>query len=259
MNLHQLRSFVGVYRAGSILKAAQDLGVAQPAASAHIRALEAELGKPLFTRHARGVHPTPLADELARSIGTRLDGAEAAFARLRTRVPDLAGTVQLAGPPEFMGARMPPVLAAFAATDIDIRLRLGGRDDIYDWLRHDQIDLAITASQPQNPALGSEVIAQERLLMVAAPDFDASGGIAADWPWLAYDQDMPLIRQVLAAGGRALVDDLMLKMCGTVADLAARSGNRRGGRDGAARLSVPECAGSGPAEGAGQCGIGAGE
>ncbi|MCC3741134.1 LysR family transcriptional regulator [Rouxiella badensis] len=42
--LVQLRSFVEVYKAGSISKAAMRLGISQPAMSAHIHSLEAFTG-----------------------------------------------------------------------------------------------------------------------------------------------------------------------------------------------------------------------
>lgn len=199
MNLHHLRTFMGVYRASSISKAANTLGIAQPAASAQLRSLEQELGKPLFTRHARGVRPTAVADELARAIGSRLDGAEAAFESLRSRSDSLVGTIHLAGPAEFMGSRMPAVLISLAIAGIDVRVRLGGRDAIYGWLAAGEIDIAITASEPDDAALGHEVVATERLLLVAAPRLDLSGPPESDWPWLAYDETLPLIRSVLNA------------------------------------------------------------
>lgn len=47
-HLAQLRTFLEAYRKGSISKATIRVGLIQPAASAHIRALEAALGRPLF-------------------------------------------------------------------------------------------------------------------------------------------------------------------------------------------------------------------
>ena len=48
MSLQTLRSFVEVYRSGSISDAARALGLTQPAVSQHIAALETQLGKQLF-------------------------------------------------------------------------------------------------------------------------------------------------------------------------------------------------------------------
>ena len=65
MSLLQLRTFVEVYRRRSLSEAARAIGITQPAASQHIASLEAQLGRPLFDRHSRGVRPTAIADDLA--------------------------------------------------------------------------------------------------------------------------------------------------------------------------------------------------
>ena len=59
MDIRQLRYFLGVVRAGSFSRAAEILGVVQPALGAQIRRLEAELGLPLLRRLPRGVVVTP--------------------------------------------------------------------------------------------------------------------------------------------------------------------------------------------------------
>ncbi|MFV0472914.1 MAG: LysR family transcriptional regulator [Pikeienuella sp.] len=206
MNLHHLRTFLEVWRTRSISHAASSLGMTQPAASGQIRALEAELGYALFRRHARGVAPTVAANELAQAIGDGLDAAEAAFERLRLRSDALRGVVHLAGPTEFMGARMPPVAASLAAEGVDLHIRLGGRDAIYRWLDEGAVELAITASEPDDPALGYRPVLEERLFVVAAPFLDLTMRPRADWPWLVYDETMPMARTYLAAacaGSRA--------------------------------------------------------
>src|SRR6476646_9757409 len=53
MDVDQLLSFERVVREGSFTRAALSLGIGQPAVSARIQALEAELGGPVFTRGRR--------------------------------------------------------------------------------------------------------------------------------------------------------------------------------------------------------------
>ncbi|MFC7661379.1 LysR family transcriptional regulator [Pseudonocardia benzenivorans] len=54
MELRQLRYFAEVAHVGSFLGAADRLDVAQPSLWRQVKALEAELGVPLFERSGRG-------------------------------------------------------------------------------------------------------------------------------------------------------------------------------------------------------------
>ena len=201
-----LRTFLEVHRSRSISRAAVSLGITQPAASAHIRTLEQQLGRPLFRRHARGVEATPAGDELAAAVGTDLDGLEATFSALRARAEAVVGTVRLAGPVEFLRARMADPLARLTAAGLSVRVTLGGRDVIYRALREGAVDLAVTASRPGERGLDFAKIGEERLVPVAAPAWVArtlgdraalSGALAA--PAVADDEDLSLLRSYLEA------------------------------------------------------------
>ncbi|MBT2134519.1 LysR family transcriptional regulator [Croceibacterium sp. LX-88] len=124
-HLIYLRTFLDTYRAGSLTRAAQRLGITQPAASAHIAALETMLGKPLFVRQARGVAPTPAADDLARSIASNLDGIEATMTAAQARSDHLGGTVHLVGPAEYLSLQIAPALVPLLAEGLRLRLQTG--------------------------------------------------------------------------------------------------------------------------------------
>lgn len=68
MDLNLLRVFDAIYAARSISKAAERLGLSQPACSQALSRLRIELRDPLFERTAGGVKPTERADRLARSV-----------------------------------------------------------------------------------------------------------------------------------------------------------------------------------------------
>ena len=76
LSLHQLTCFISVYEHGSLTRAAEELGYAQPSVSEQIRALEKSLGVQLFRRVGRGVVPTTVAETLRPHAERTLAAAE---------------------------------------------------------------------------------------------------------------------------------------------------------------------------------------
>ncbi|MCZ1012922.1 LysR family transcriptional regulator [Streptomyces noursei] len=121
LELRHLRVLCAIADAGSVGRAASELGYSQPAMSSQLRRIERHLGDPLFERKTSGVELTPYGaevlaqarDVLARAdaIGRRPAGSTAGphralrlaatnspvlpgmVARLRNRLPDVALTV----------------------------------------------------------------------------------------------------------------------------------------------------------------------
>jgi DNA-binding transcriptional LysR family regulator len=81
MSLAQIRYFVAVAEEGHVGRAARRLHVAQPPVSRQIRALEDELGTPLFARTPRGMDLLPSGRvflDHAKSILARIEEARRA-------------------------------------------------------------------------------------------------------------------------------------------------------------------------------------
>jgi DNA-binding transcriptional LysR family regulator len=68
-----------VYRARSVSRAAERLGLTQPAASQGLTRLRTLIRDPLFMRAAGGVQPTPKADRLAPAVASALSTLELAL------------------------------------------------------------------------------------------------------------------------------------------------------------------------------------
>src|SRR4051794_41852021 len=87
IELRLLRYFTAVAEEGHVGHAAARLYISQPALSQQVRALEEQVGMPLFTRHARGVELTEAGKALlveAREVlarSDRLGGAGGGVAR----------------------------------------------------------------------------------------------------------------------------------------------------------------------------------
>lgn len=78
MSLAQIRYFVAVAEEGHVGRGAQRLHVAQPPVSRQIRALEDEIGTPLFARTSRGMKLLPSGEAFlahARQILAAVDRA----------------------------------------------------------------------------------------------------------------------------------------------------------------------------------------
>jgi DNA-binding transcriptional LysR family regulator len=64
LDIGWLEVFIEVYKSGSVSRAADQLGIAQPNASITLRKLRRHFGDPLFARTSRGMEPTPYAQQI---------------------------------------------------------------------------------------------------------------------------------------------------------------------------------------------------
>jgi len=72
MDLNLLTVFVQLYEDRKVSLAAENLGLSQPAVSSALGRLRRMLGDEVFLRTARGMQPTPLADQLVVPIANAL-------------------------------------------------------------------------------------------------------------------------------------------------------------------------------------------
>ncbi|WP_298914227.1 LysR family transcriptional regulator [uncultured Algimonas sp.] len=189
MSLDRLRTFLHVYREGSMGRAAKALGLTQPGVSAQIKALEHELGAPLFDRRSQGVVPTDAANGLARDVAAGIDRLEQSVARRVARTTDIAGSLHIGAPPELFSVYGPVLMTALDHPGLDIRVRLGNRSALHGGLSDGSLDLAVTASRPKNASFGAKRIGAEKLQLIGQ----------ADGPLIAYDDDLSLVAEWFAA------------------------------------------------------------
>lgn len=224
-SLDLLRTFLAVHRAGSVTAAAQLLELSQPAVTAQLKALEKNVGKPLFRRHARGVTTTAAGEDLARRLAGPLDDLAAAMG-------DFVGgkvSLHVGGPAEFMTLKVLPALVALP--DTALRVTFGMPDDLLDQLANGGLDMVVAGVRPRARGVESMPLYEEELTLVAAPrwGYPDSSGVLGEAPWVAYAEDLPLIRRYWRSRYQALppghavvvVPDLRAVLAATVAGAGA--------------------------------------
>ncbi|MGL5423476.1 LysR family transcriptional regulator [Serratia fonticola] len=201
--LIQLRSFIDVYRAGSISKAAVRLGISQPAVSSHIQSLESFVGKQLFKRSSHGVIPTAEGEELARLISHDFDSIASKLATLKGYSKGQSGTISIMGPAELLWATLSSVISVLAADGIRFNIFTGNRKGIYAGLSSGGVHLAFTTSKPDEQRYSFKEIGKERLIIVVSSlrginDLGSGDFLEAllEIPLIAYDSQLPLIREI---------------------------------------------------------------
>lgn len=95
MELYQLRSFVTVAEERHITRAARRLHLSQPSVTAHIKALEEELGLILFIRTPRGMKLSSEGELLEAQVKAALQAAETLLHKASELRGGLAGLIRI--------------------------------------------------------------------------------------------------------------------------------------------------------------------
>jgi DNA-binding transcriptional LysR family regulator len=153
MKLQHLRLFVAVVECGGVVKAAERLHVSQPAVSEGLKALEEELGQPLFERASgRRLQPTPRSKDFYRHAVDILERCDAARAQFRDAKP-MAAKLRLGILQTFAGREIIALSTGLARRIPELRLQLweGGVIQLANWLRQGRIDMAWTIVESSGP------------------------------------------------------------------------------------------------------------
>ncbi|QRG08084.1 LysR family transcriptional regulator [Xanthobacter dioxanivorans] len=168
--LKQLRLVALAAASGSYAKAAQDMGLSPPAVTAQMKALEEDLGVPVFERADGRLRPTAAGKELLAAqqrIANALVEAERAIAALKS--PE-AGSV-VVGVVSTAKYFAPMALAAFRKRrpEIELKLMIGNREDIIGGLVSLDLDLAVMGRPPPDLEAQTQVIGDHPHVIIAPP------------------------------------------------------------------------------------------
>ena len=145
MELRQLRYFLGVCEAGSLLKASARLHVAQPALGQQMSTLEDELGVRLLLRSSKGVTPTSAGNAFLEHAKLVLADVERASQAVREAGSVPSGSVAIGLPTTVsLGATL-PILRACRERLPQVRLKIveAYSGFLKEWLQSGRLDVAI--------------------------------------------------------------------------------------------------------------------
>ncbi|HYG58346.1 MAG TPA: LysR family transcriptional regulator [Symbiobacteriaceae bacterium] len=176
MLLQHLITFCKVVEEGSFTRAAQALNMTQPSVTKQVGALEDHLQIHLFTRLGKQVHLTPAGELVygyARQIAQMVSQCEGAVRELRTP----GGGHVTIGCVHTIGVfTLPDLLAEYARMHprVRINVKTGNNGETVSMLLHGEVDLGLTTTPLVHERLESVPLFEDKLLVVASPEFAAS-------------------------------------------------------------------------------------
>jgi LysR family hydrogen peroxide-inducible transcriptional activator len=176
MNIRALRYFLAIAETLSISRAATRCGIAQPSLSLQLRELEKHFGRRLFDRLSRGVRLTDGGRALlphARRIVAEANALESA---VRSDLDAGRGQLLLGAIPTMAPYLLPRLLSRFSREfpDCELTIREDVTANLVDALLDHELDLAILSTPIEQESILTEVVGNERLLLVTPRDHTLS-------------------------------------------------------------------------------------
>jgi DNA-binding transcriptional LysR family regulator len=169
IDLNLLPVFDAIMEAGQLSRAADKLGMSQPAISAALQRLRHTLDDDLFVRTRQGMVPTPRARELHQLLAPQLTSLrdsldpgnrfDPASSRRQFRLLSLD---------YFEMVLLPPLLQRIRRQAPDVMLEIApAGDGMADALHKAHADLAVDSFVPEDSRLHRKVLLEETLVVVA--------------------------------------------------------------------------------------------
>lgn len=145
LDTQRLITFDAVVRTGTFAGAARELGYTQPGVSQQMRALERELGAPLFAREGRGLRLSEQGEILASRVTTLLSEIRATEERIASVARLREGKVRVCAFPSANATLVPAAISKLRTDHLGIEIELFEAEppESLDGLRTGEYDIVV--------------------------------------------------------------------------------------------------------------------
>lgn len=175
LKLNDLETFVAIVEAGSISRAADNLGAPKSRISRHLKELEDNLGTRLLDRNTRQSRLTEDGERVFASAQGILEKVEVLQAEVLHKGAELSGRLSIFAPAEFVAEILKPCLGDFAREHPSLEMEFlsgAARPD----LLHDRLDLIIHPDPPRDSSFVAARLCRGRTDFYASPYYLRENG-----------------------------------------------------------------------------------
>ena len=203
VNLEWYRSFLEVYRAGTVSAAANDLNLTQPAVSQHIFALESAVGAQLFKRLPRKMLPTERGKELYTEIVEAVERLESVTQNIRSSNSQDKPLLKIGAPVEYFSTKL---VEKLKNANFRVWLDFDLAQNLIEKLKTGDLDIGIFVKKFTHSEIEFKQIDTEKFILICssemtipALDWKIDKAEIEDWlrfqNWISYSVELPIIRR----------------------------------------------------------------
>lgn len=178
LDLNLLKTLDALLETRSVTRAADKLGLTQPAVSGMLTRLREAFDDPLFIRTQRGILPTPRAESLAVPLRVTLSEIQKLLVGETFDPARTSMTITMAATDYAQKAILLPLMAALRAEAPGIRIAVRPVDlpQLAQQMENGIIDMALMTPEMAQETMKSRKLFDEEYVCVLRRDHPASGG-----------------------------------------------------------------------------------
>jgi DNA-binding transcriptional LysR family regulator len=231
MNLRQIELLRAVVRCETTVRAAQELGLSQPAVSNAIKHLESQVGFPLFERVNNRLFPTAEALTLCRDSDPIFSLHAAFEAKVQDLKENRAGHVRIIATPPLGYGVIPAALRNFLAKRSNVRVSFDVRrfENVVEGVENGTAELGFVMGLGDDRGLEAETFFAGDMVCVMRPDHPLAAKPAItpqdlhEGPFIALEQGTrmgTILRNAFAEAGTPFRFSVEVRYCHAACVLA---------------------------------------